>query len=314
MASCCLCLNSRPDTASSRPFVHQIHLQVIRWLRSPLSRDVRVPIYDVRNAMEQYWVTPDNAHYGATGAALLVNFRTLLAEHNPVAATLRAACELALDPSVQEQDICLKFLNDDAGPEVSAVYHTRDPDHLPPEVQPVIWPIGEGPPKAKPVSALQGNMLAYPALFPTGCTALGDSISPLEYARYLMYHAPLTEMRQFQLSPRVFQEWLLSSWNAVENNRLRFFYNQHSASSVGLGAEEDAAGGMDGDDGVAADDAAAAGADAGEPGAPADEAGAQGGARRKAHPFWKPSFIPTSHMCGMARDSDVPCPKLLAHY
>ena len=298
-------LNARTTTARGLSAIDNVYrrtvsMQVTRWLRSPLGRDARMPVYDVRNAMEQYWVTPDPGDkFDEEAQQLLAKFRAVIETNHPIARELHAACALAALPGMEQHDVCLQFARGDAGPQVSAVFHTRDPDRLPPEMQPAVWPRNTAAPTAQPVDALTGCALACPALLPGGLGNVHPDLSVADFVRYLAMQAP--GLPQFQLCPRVFQELLLTAWNATDCKRLGFFYNRHTARAYGIGADDD---GADAD--FAAD--AAADDDCNDSYAGADANSVPAAARRRHQgthnrssretPFYKESYIPAGYTCG----------------
>jgi hypothetical protein len=123
----------------------------------------------------------------------------------------------------------LRFDHDDAGPEVSALYHTADQDRMPPDVTPVVWPRRDGGRGSRQLTDDEVFPLTYPLLFPDArCgydshakTASGKRLTLTMWGTYLLYNMPW----HFQRCPRLTQELFLHVWNRVETLRLNFFYN-----------------------------------------------------------------------------------------
>ena len=316
----------------SSPLTVNLPVQIVRWIR-PANPDVPMPIYDVRNAMEQFWVTPDAGAVGWDEVAWehLAAFRDIIATHHSMANLLFEAAQLRDQPGMEQHDVVLSFPDGDAGPEVSAVFHSASPDRLPPHMQVVVWPRNAERPKGQPVDELVGNVLTYPALWPYGLTNLNCNVPLLDYARFLIHHMPgpgpesddPDELKHWRLSPRLVQEWLLSVWSVTESRKLSFYYNAHSAGTLNPGGDDDHEGDGEAvemargaDDASAAEHAAetiaAAGLAAIADGGFEDTDGGRGGGRgdnadtggeagtsgRTSKPFYKKSFIPSSHMCG----------------
>ena len=214
-------------------------MQIVRWIR-PADPDVPMPIYDVRNAMEQFWVTPDGG-WCEEAWEHLAFFRGIIAEHHSMAGVLFQAAQLRDQPGMEQHDIILHFPDGDAGPEVSAVFHSASPDKLPPHMQAVVWPRDADKPKGQPVDELVGNVLTYPALWPYGLTKVNRAVPLLDYARYLIHQMGRPDkLEHWRLSPRLVQEWLLSVWSVTESRKLSFYYNAHSARSLGHGGDDEA--------------------------------------------------------------------------
>jgi hypothetical protein len=205
------------------PCLLNLHGTVHHWLRSAQAQP-DVPVADARLAMQQWWMTADDAGEGSI-EDLVRRFRTGLLQSNPITAQLVRACELCtMQPS---NNVPLRFQHGDTGPDVSAVYHCGSEDRLPPNLILCKWAADRERPKCKPLKPGDSDNLAFVTLFPSADGTFHSNLSLTNGARmtrtqwtcHLIYaHVPHI-VRQ----PRVLQEFLLQAWNEVENQRLRFF-------------------------------------------------------------------------------------------
>lgn len=207
------------------PCLLNLHGRVTHWLR-PISSDLQ----NVNTDIEQWWMTPEELDSALDDERnqLITYLRALLERDNPVTRELVRACEL--HRSNDHHYVALKFQFGDAGPEVSAVYHTQDPDNRPPQLIMLAFP-KNAPTQARRLRHGEVDALTFPALFPTGRGAYNDDaktttnrkLTRAMHTRYLMYNED--KLPQFLRSSRLVQEWLLHTWNEIETERLAFFYN-----------------------------------------------------------------------------------------
>jgi hypothetical protein len=207
-------------------------------------------VADARLAMQQWWMTADDA--SADGIDDLVNhFRAGLLQSNPITAQLVRACELgSLHP---DRHVALRFQHGNTGPDVSAVYHCGSEDRLPPQLVLCKWAAGRDQPHCKPLGPGDSDNLAFVTLFPSADGSFhshlaltnGTRMTRSQWTRHLVFaHVPHI-VRQ----PRVFQEFLLHAWNEVENKRLQFFRQCVGPEDADGQASEDGANGGDSDSG-----------------------------------------------------------------
>lgn len=130
--------------------------------------DVQVQIHDVRNTMEQFWLTPEADDWTGEELQLLHEFRAALRDCNQLSHMYVRACELRDDPNVEHHDVTLEFkAGDDGGPEVSAFVQTANADKLPPQLQCVAWEADGAQPRSRPVHGGIADALTFTTLFPT---------------------------------------------------------------------------------------------------------------------------------------------------
>jgi uncharacterized protein YndB with AHSA1/START domain len=132
----------------------------------------------VNIGLEQWWVTPDRPHADQDAVdAFVQQCRAVLSE-GAIAHGLLRACELHEHAS--ERAVVLRFDNDDAGPEVSALYHTADQDRMPPDVTPVVWPHKDGGQRSRPLTDDEAFPLTYPLLLTHAAATTATRPQPAE--------------------------------------------------------------------------------------------------------------------------------------
>jgi hypothetical protein len=131
------------------PCLLNLHGTVYHWLRSREGAAGSNAVVDSNLAMEQWWTTPDSHEPDSATDRLVRSFRSALLNCNLVTKELVRACELSnRDPS---KHIALRFQHGDAGPDVSAVYHTGSADRMPPHLQLCKWAAGSERPRCQPL-------------------------------------------------------------------------------------------------------------------------------------------------------------------
>ena len=202
-----------------------LHGRVLHWA-------TKVTAASANLQPEQWYITPDDDDMTAgeqgTLDAFVAQMRGILGESNPVTAAYRRAVEMAQEHP--DQAVVLQFQYGDAGPDVSALYHTSNVDRLPPLTQLLVWPHSTDAPKALPVEDGMRDALAFPTLFPHGTggynpnakTRRDKKVTLVMFGAYLTFQQPY----HFSCSPRVVQEWLLHVWNQAENYRLQYYYDR----------------------------------------------------------------------------------------
>jgi hypothetical protein len=207
------------------PCLLNLHGTVYHWLRSREGAAGSNAVIDANLAMEQWWTTPDSHEPDSATHRLVRSFRSGLLNCNPVTKELVRACQLSnRDPS---QHIALRFQHGDAGPDVSAVYHTGSADRMPPHLQLCKWAAGSERPRCQPLRHGEADALSFGTLFPstTGLyhqdlrLTTGKRLTRAQWARHLLFR----KVPHIERQPRVFREFLLHVWNEVENERLQFF-------------------------------------------------------------------------------------------
>jgi hypothetical protein len=123
------------------PCLLNLHGTVYHWLRSADS------MTEVNLSMEQWWMTPDPSTSTAV-EELTTRCRRVLQVCNPVTNALLRTTDLAA--AAHKRTVALRFEYNDAGPDVSAVYHTTD-NSLPPYLHLCKWPKGDNRPFTQPL-------------------------------------------------------------------------------------------------------------------------------------------------------------------
>jgi hypothetical protein len=230
--------------------LHGVVSHFMRAVRQPASHgdDDDAPLLaDINNSITQWWVTPEQPGVGdAKLDSMASTFQSILASSNPVTVGLRRACELQREGGGVKH-IIMQFQYGDTGPDVSAVYHTPDPDNKPPKLMHLVWPRGTPEKEAKSRTVRQGEVdaLTFPVLFPTGKGAYnpkamcksGKRVTRCMWTRYILCHTH--SIPQFARCQRSVQEWVLHCWNEIEVDRLSFYRN--TARELSAVREEDLA-------------------------------------------------------------------------
>ena len=214
-------------------------------------------------------------------AELALSFQEALRHCNPATRALLSARQLALQPETRHQDVYIEWQYGDAGPDVSAIFRTVQPDGVPPDAWQYTWRLQDGQPRSCKLPRSMSDTLTFPTLSPTGAgmfrpgltnydpeqgrfldAAPGRVVTVTQAARYMLYGMPWWWRR----SARVVQEYMLHQFNAAESQRLAYFLGSEKAG----GDDDSTAAAADGNDAEAAPGTAAGGGAAADGAADAD--------------------------------------------